>query len=56
MPKKHAEMKLAKKRNGRYVVKKRGGGRVNGVDKAKFLQESGVVKVMNPKAKVAAAE
>ncbi len=56
MPKKHPGMKLGKKRNGRYLVKKRGGGMVNGPDKAKFLQDAGVVKVLKPKAKVAAAE
>jgi hypothetical protein len=56
MPKKHPTMKLAKKRNGRYMVKKRGGGLVNGPDKTKFLQESGVVKVLKAKAKDAAAE
>lgn len=51
MPKKKPNLQVAKKRNGRYMVKKRGGGLVNGPDKTKFLVEAGLIKLPIAKAK-----
>jgi hypothetical protein len=45
---------VVKRRNGRFSVRKRGGGLINGAEKTKFLQESGKVKVLKAKAKPAA--
>ena len=52
--KKANTQKVVKKRNGRFMVRKRGGGLVNGADKAKFLEDAGVVKKLKAKAKPAA--
>lgn len=49
--KKHAELVVSKRRNGRFAVRKRGGGFVNGEAKLKFLVEAGLVKVPTPKKK-----
>lgn len=49
--KKQPAMKAVKKRNGKFMVRKRGGGLVKGADKAKFLVEAGLVKKLKPKAK-----
>ena len=54
MVKKAADHKVTKKRNGRFMVRKRGGGLVNGADKVTFLQEKGALKKMTPKKKVEA--
>lgn len=49
--KKAADYKIVKKKNGRFAVRKRGGGLVNGADKLKVLQDAGKVKKLKPKAK-----
>jgi hypothetical protein len=49
--KKAAKLKATKKRNGRFMVRKRGGGLVNGADKVAFLQEAGKIKKLNAKKK-----
>lgn len=54
MVKKAASQKVTKKRNGRFMVRKRGGGLVNGADKVAFLQEKGLLKKLNPKKKAEA--
>jgi hypothetical protein len=54
--KKASSTKVVKKRNGRYMVRKRGGGLINAADKVKALQDAGVVKKLKPKAKAEAAE
>jgi len=41
---KAADHEIKKKRNGRYYVAKRGGGVVNGEEKAKILVDKGLVK------------
>ena len=43
--------KIAKKRSGRFLVVKRGGGLVNGEEKTKILQEAGKVKKLKVKVK-----
>ncbi len=53
--KKAGAFKIKERRNGRFQVLKRGGGRVNGDEKTKVLQEAGKVKKLKPKAKEAAA-
>ena len=52
--KKAKSVKATKKRNGRYMVCKRGGKVINGEDKVKFLQEAGLAKKLKAKAKPAA--
>lgn len=54
--KKAKGLKAVKRRNGRYAVRKRGGGLVNGADKVAFLQEAGLVKKLKPKAKAEGGE
>ena len=54
--KKASDYKIEKRRNGRFVVKKRGGGLLHGEEKTKVLQAAGKVKVLTPKAKEAPAE
>ncbi len=49
--KKAAQVKVTKKRNGRFMVRKRGGGLLHGADKVKVLEEKGVVKKLKAKAK-----
>ena len=41
--KKAAATKIIKKKNGLYMVKKRGGGLLKGADKLKVLQDAGKV-------------
>lgn len=53
--KKASDHKIVKKKNGRYEVKKRGGGRINGADKTKILEAAGVVKKLKSKPKAEAA-
>lgn len=53
------EMKITKKRNGRYSVRDASGAQVNGMDKVKVLVDKGLVKTGLPKeapAEEAAAE
>jgi hypothetical protein len=52
--KKASAVKVVKRRNGRYVVRKRGGGLINGAEKTTALEAAGVVKKLKPKAKPAA--
>ncbi len=54
--KKAPAFKVKKRRNGRFMVKKRGGGVLKGADKLKALEDAGVVKKLKAKAKPAAAE
>ena len=49
--KKAADVKVGKKRNGKFTVSKRGGGLVNGPDKVKILQEKGLLKKLTAKKK-----
>ena len=51
MVKRAPDVKVVKKRNGKFTVKKRGGGIVNAEAKVKVLQEKGLIKKMNPKKK-----
>lgn len=44
MVKKAGTLQVKKKRNGRYFVKQRGGGVVNGEEKVKVLVEAGILK------------
>lgn len=43
-------LQVKKKRNGRFYVKKRGGGVVNGEEKVKVLVDAGVIKALKKKA------
>ncbi len=54
MVKKAADFRITKKRNGRNIVEKRGGGLINGPEKTKILEEAGAIKKMKPKAKAEA--
>lgn len=49
MVKKAADLQAVKKKNGRYSVKKRGGGYLSGMDKVKFLLDAGLIKTGLPK-------
>jgi hypothetical protein len=51
--KKAKATKVVKKRSGRFMVKKRGGGLLKGADKVKALEEAGVVKKLKSKPKAA---
>ena len=51
MVKRAADVKVIKKRNGRYSVKKRGGGLLKADEKVKVLQDKGLLKKMTPKKK-----
>ena len=51
--KKASDIKVVKKRNGRFIVRKRGGDIVNGEAKTKVLLEKGLVKKMKSKPKAA---
>jgi len=51
MPKKKPNLKALKKRSGRFSVRKRGGGFLNGPEKVEFLTKAGLLKTMKPKAK-----
>lgn len=53
--KKAAAHKIEKRKDGRFTVRKRGGALINGPEKAKILQDAGVVRKMKPKAKAEAA-
>lgn len=55
MVKKAKATKIAKKRNGRFMVLKRGGGIINAADKVKTLEDAGKIKKLKPKAKDAPA-
>lgn len=54
--KKASQLKAVKKRNGRYMVRRRGGGLVSAADKVTFLQDQGLVKKLMGKAKPAEGE
>lgn len=54
MVKKSGNLQVKKKRNGRYLVKKRGGGVVNGDAKVQALVDAGVLKPQTKKAAPAA--
>lgn len=56
MVKKANDLKALKKRNGRFIVRQRGGKLIHGEEKTKFLQDAGLVKKLKPKAKEAPAE
>jgi hypothetical protein len=49
------EFKIAKRGDGRYEVRKRCGGNINGTDKIKILLEAGLIKTKLPTPKVEAA-
>jgi hypothetical protein len=55
MVKKAKNYKILKRGDGRFQIVKRCGGRINGAEKLKILQEAGVVTVMKPKLKEAPA-
>lgn len=42
---------IGQRRDGRYMVQKRGGGFINGEEKIKILAEAGKIKMMKPKPK-----
>ena len=44
-----AAYKVFKKKNGRYAVRKRGGGYLSGLDKTKFLLDKKLIKTTLPK-------
>lgn len=48
--KKAADFKITKKKNGRFLVKKRGGGTINGDAKTKILIDTGTIKAKMKKA------
>ena len=52
--KKASDIKVVKKRNGRFIVRKRGGAIVNGVEKTTVLLEKGLVKKLKSKPKAEA--
>lgn len=52
--KKASDIKVVKKRNGRFIVRKRGGAIVNGVEKTTVLLEKGLVKKLKAKPKAEA--
>ena len=47
--KKAADLQLIQKRNGKWAVRKRGGGLLGGEEKLKFLAENGKIKLPTPK-------
>jgi ribosomal protein L27 len=51
MVKKAPKVQAVKRRDGRYVVRQRGGKLLHGEEKTKFLQEQGLVKVLKSKPK-----
>lgn len=51
MPKKKPNLVALKKRSGRYLVRKRGGGFINGQEKVDFLVKAGLLKVAKAKPK-----
>jgi hypothetical protein len=51
MPKKKPQLVALKKRSGRFLVRKRGGGYLNGPEKVEFLVKAGLLKAPKPKAK-----
>ena len=53
MVKKASDIRALKKRNGRFIVRERGGKLVHGVEKTKFLLDQGLIKKLKPKAKKA---
>ena len=53
--KKKTEFVAVKRKDGRFSVRKRGGGMVNKEEKVKFLAEKNLIKTMKPKAKEAPA-
>jgi hypothetical protein len=55
MVKKANDIKALKKRNGKFVVRARGGKLLHGADKTKFLQDQGLVKKLKSKPKAAEA-
>ncbi len=50
--KKAKDYKIEKRGDGRFSVRKRGGGTINGAEKLKILLDAGVVKAPKAKAKV----
>jgi hypothetical protein len=52
--KKASDYTFVKRRNGRFAVRKRGGGLVHGEEKTKALQAAGKVKVLKSKPKAEA--
>ena len=51
MVKKADDIQISKRRDGRFQVRKRGGGFINGDEKAKILHEKGHIKLTPPKPK-----
>jgi hypothetical protein len=51
MVKKASDIKALKKRNGKFVVRARGGKLLHGAEKTKFLQDQGLVKKLKSKPK-----
>lgn len=50
--KKAKAYKIEKRGDGRFSIRKRGGGTINGAEKQKILLEAGVIKAPKAKAKV----
>lgn len=42
------EYKILKRGDGRFEVRKRGGGRINGLEKVKILIKAGLIKTKLP--------
>jgi hypothetical protein len=49
--KKSPEFQIVERRDGRFAVRKRGGGFVNGAEKTKILSEAGKIKLSKPSKK-----
>ncbi len=49
-----SEYRFSEKRNGKFIVRKKGGKMVNGEEKTKALIQAGKVKKLKAKAKPAA--
>ena len=53
---KAADYKIIKKKNGRYQIRTRGGGTINGEEKIKILVEKKLIKTTLPKKEEPAEE
>ncbi len=49
--KKSPEFQIVERKDGRFAVRKRGGGFVNGAEKTKILADAGKIKVSKPSKK-----
>ncbi len=55
MVKKAGPYKISQRRNGKFMVTKRGGKIIHGEEKVKILQDAGKLKKLKPKKKDEAA-